>query len=325
MVGIFELEESMNIRRNRFWWLKVNNKEGDDGGDPEDTGGGGDSGGDPSGDGDGGGDPPDKGAWPEDWQSRLAGGDEKLLKQFGRYQSPEAVGQALVAAQRKIRSGDLIPKLSEKADEKEIAEYRKQLGIPDKAEGYELKFDSGRVIGEEDKPFVDEFLKVAHQSNMTQAQVKSALDWYYTDRDAQVQARNELDLQQREEALNELEEEWGSKNMGVYKNRIGNLLSKFPEAVRDAIMDARLSDGRALFNHPDILRGLVAIDLELDPAGTVVTGSGDPMKGIDAEIEEIEKFMREKRSEYNKDEKKQARLRELYEVKEKLQQRQKAG
>lgn len=32
-----------------------------------------------------------KGYWPEDWQKKLAGEDEKELKQVSRYQSPEDV------------------------------------------------------------------------------------------------------------------------------------------------------------------------------------------------------------------------------------------
>ena len=48
--------------------------------------------------------------------------------------------------------------------------------------------------------------------------------------------------------------------------------------------------------------------------GTLTPVDGDPLKGVVGEIQEIEKFMREKRSQYNKDEEKQARLRELYEI-----------
>jgi len=265
-----------------------------------------------------------KGAWPDDWRDRLSKGDEKLLKQFGRYQSPEAVGEALIAAQRKIRSGDLVPKLSDKADEKEIAEYRKQMGIPDKVSGYDLKLESGRVVGEEDKPFVDEFLAKAHASNMTPGQVQATIDYYLENREKQAQARIDLDEEQRISTLNELEEEWGPQTKG-YKNRIANLLTKIPEASREALMNARLPDGTAVFNNADILRGLLAIDLELDPAGTVIAGGGDPMRGVDEEMAGIEKVIRTKRSEYDKDEKMQARYRELIEIKMKLEERAKAS
>ena len=59
-----------------------------------------------------------------------------------------------------------------------------------------------------------------------------------------------------------------------------------------------------------------------NPAGVVVPGShADPSKGVDDEISTIEKTMRTNRSEYNRDEKMQARYRELLGAREKLKPR----
>src|SRR6185503_7235267 len=42
---------------------------------------------------------PGQSTWPDDWQSRLAKGDSKLAARFQRYASPEAMAEALIAAQ----------------------------------------------------------------------------------------------------------------------------------------------------------------------------------------------------------------------------------
>src|SRR3546814_3644725 len=52
------------------------------------------------------------------------------------------------------------------ATPEQIAEWRKEQGIPEKPEDYDLKFDNGLVIGEADKPLVAEFLKASHATNV---------------------------------------------------------------------------------------------------------------------------------------------------------------
>mgnify|MGYP000100175251 CR=1 FL=1 len=56
-------------------------------------------------------------------------------------------------------------KLSEAPTDEELAEYRKANNIPEAPDKYDLTFDSGLVIGKEDKPIVDSFLKYAHDNH----------------------------------------------------------------------------------------------------------------------------------------------------------------
>jgi hypothetical protein len=70
---------------------------------------------------------------------------------------------------------------------------------------------------------------------------------------------------------------------------------------------------------------LVSLALIQNPAGVVVPGAhADPSKGVDDEISTIEKMMRTDRAAYNKDERTQARYRELLGAREKLKPRQAA-
>lgn len=293
-------------------------------GDAAASAGDGDGAGDGAGSGDGTGDGSGdgEGFWPDDWQTRMAKGDEKLTKLAGRYASPEAMFDAFVSANNRIRSGELKAVLPEDAKPEELAAWRKDNGIPEKADGYDLKFESGLVIGDEDKTAIDSFLEAAHAMNMTPDQVKTAIEWNEANKGAQIEARNELDEDQRVEALDTLNEEWGG-NFRRNVNMVEGLLTMMPESVRDELQSARMPDGTAIFNNPDIMRGFAAIAHELNPAGSVAPASGgDPMKGVNEEIAQIESDMKANRTEYNKDEKKQARYRELLEAREKMSSRQ---
>lgn len=264
---------------------------------------------------------PAKGYWPDDWAQRISKGDDKRLQRISRYASPEALGDALIAAQNRISAGELKPALPANAKPEELAVWRKDNGIPEKPEGYDLNLGDGLVIGEKDKPIIDGFLKTAHDSNMRPDEVKATLRWYYTEVERQAQARELQDNTDRQHALDALNSEWGAtfrRNV----NMVQGLLDRFPEAVRDAIKSARLGDGRGLFNDPDVMRGFAALALELNPAGTVVpSGMADPAKSVDEKIAAIEKTMRENRGAYNKDEKMQADYRLLLDTREKLKER----
>ena len=284
---------------------------------------GGDNGGDNNGDGDGG-DPPadtgddsggsgDAGYWPDDWQTRLAKDDDKRAAAAGRYSSPEAVFDALVAAQQRISAGEIKAVLPENPTDEELSAWRKDNGIPEKPDEYKFS----REVPEEDKPFFEDLATRAHGANYTPDQLNAVTDWYYESQEKQIEERETLDASQRQETLDALNLEWGG-NFRRNVNMVENLLSKLPESVREDFKGARLPDGTGVFNNAEVMRAFANLALELNPAGTVTPIDGDPMKGVTSEIDELETFMRENRAAYNKDEKKQDRLRELYGIRENL-------
>lgn len=276
---------------------------GDSGGAASDTGG--DTGGDSSGD-------AEPAAWREDWKTAIARGDDKLAERASRYTSPEAVFEALVATQNKIRSGDMVAKLPENPTDEDMVTWRKDFGVPEKAEDYNYE-----NIQEDDKDMVQEFSKRAHETNMTPAQAQEVLNWHYESQEAALNERKDLDNQQKQETLDTLNIEWGS-DFRVNLSNIENLLSKLPDSVRDDFRGARMPDGTGVFNNPEVVRAFAQMATEMRSMGTLTPIDGDPMKGVTSEIDELETFMREKRSAYNKDEGKQARLRELYEIRGRL-------
>ena len=96
--------------------------------------------------------------------------------------------------------------------------------------------------------------------------------------------------------------EWGGQ-FERNKTLIKNLVQSFPDSVRESVMQARLPDGTLWFNHPDVMRGFLSIELARNPAGiTVMSGPGDIAKSMVDRYKEIQETRTQNRAKYNKDE-----------------------
>lgn len=259
------------------------------------------------------------GPWGADWRQKLAGGDEAALKRLARYADPTAVAKSLVQLQERISRGELRSQLPKDATPEAKAKWREDNGIPAEPGKYDLgdavpKDEAGRS-----KAIVDHFLKAAHGADMTSTQVQAALKGYYAAVAEQGEKITTQDKAAVREAEDKLRETWGTNNYRSNMAAVTNLLAAAPEAVRDRFMHGRLADGRPIMADPDTINWLYALSLEINPAATLdVPLDGGLPAGIDSEIAKIEKVMKEDRGAYNKDEKMQGRLRELYEARERL-------
>lgn len=234
----------------------------------------------------------------DDWRIRMAGGDEKELKKLSRYASEADVYKAYRELEKKKSSGELKAALPKGATDEQIAEWRKDNGIPEAPDKYDLSFDNGLVIGEQDKPFIDEFVGKMHGENATPAQVKAAIASYYEMIGRQQQARAEADADFEANAREALREEWG----GDYKRNIGavdGFLGSLSEEVREKLANSRTPSGELIGNDPDIIKWLAATAYEINPAATLMPSSiNNPGAAISDEISSIEKMVGDKGSEY---------------------------
>lgn len=252
----------------------------------------------------------DDGATTDDWRSRLAGDDEKLLGFLGRYQSEKAFVEAAKKDRDAVRSKQTL-KLPDNPTETELAEYRKEHGIPETAEGYYEKLADGLVVGDDDKPFVDKFMAEMHGAHAPPAMVNAALDAYYgiVEEQAEQQAQAARELEQA--SVEELREEWGQdykRNLNI----VTGFLDGLPETVADVFRNGKDSGGLPLGNNAAVIRWLTGLALEQNPIATVVPGAGaNQASAIADELAEIRKVMANDRARYNKDEAMQARYREL--------------
>ena len=265
-------------------------------------------------------DPP-KGNWPDDWRERVSKADQKALARLQRYASPEAALEALSALQLKISTGELRAVPKKDATPEELAAYRAAAGIPEKPEGYELTLRDGFTVPKEDKPVVDGFLATAHGANLNSAQASAVVDWYYAEQERVAEALAQRDKADALKARDELAAEWGA-DYRPNINSIYSLLDLAPAGVKEKLIGHRLEDGKGLASDPNVLRWFAALAREVNPAGTVAPGAGaTQLNTIEDEIAQIETLMRTDRKAYNKDVRKQERLRDLYAARDKAKQR----
>lgn len=255
--------------------------------------------------------------WPEDWREKMArhrsGDDDKAykkeLKRLQNFASPEGVYGMGREAESKLTSGKLIKRPEKDAKPEEIEEFYTALGRPEKPDEYytNLKLSNGAVVGEADKPFVDSFAQTVHKSGMNTEQFNTAMNWYYTQQEAQAAQMDEEDDNHRIQAERELKEEFGA----AFKRRVNALPVLFMQApggtdiknekgVYARLMGGRTSDGRLIGNDPDIIRWLDSMRAEVNPNATVTEdGQGTPQT-VEDEIAKIEGIMRTDRKEYNR-------------------------
>ena len=256
------------------------------------------------------------GYWQPDWRERLAGGDDKTLKQLQRYASPEDVWKKARALEVERDSGKFKPSLSKDATPDDVAQYRKSWGVPETADKYDL---AGVKIDDVDRPMLGEVMKEMHKVHATPESVKAVAAGWAAVKQQAIEAQAEFDRTAQTLAEDSLRSEWGTeyrRNM----NLVTQLLdTSGDQTIKDQLLNGRLEDGTPIGSSPAALKMLLSVALAQNPAGVVVpAGSGDVAGTIDSKIAELEKLMRTNRPEYNK---REVEYRGLIEAREKMKSR----
>ncbi len=257
--------------------------------------------------------------WREDWLDKMAGQDEKAKNILGRYASPKAVAEALVAAQKKISSYKPQVELPQNPTEEDIKNYRKAYNIPDEPKGYDIKLDNGLIIGEEDQVIVDKFLERAHSRNAKPSEIKATLQDYFETQHAQTQEITQRLDAQRQEAEDELRAEWGGnyrQNANIINNFVTNKFGEQSENVLNAV----LADGTLLKNNPKVIRQFLNLAQEVDPVATIGRAGMDS-NSIDQEIAQIEQTMKTDNRAYFSDKSMVKKYEDLITAREKMKPR----
>jgi hypothetical protein len=171
-----------------------------------------------------------------------------------------------------------------------------------------VKLENGAVIGEADKPLVDAFAQAVHKAGAPPQVLNAALNWYFKNQEDQAAAMDEADETFRVEAERALKDDLGP----AFKrkvNAIGSLFDIAPggpdikneKSLYARLMGGRTADGKIIGNDPDVVRFMMALALDRNPAATVVEDGDQSGKSIDAEIRDIEQVMRTDRRRYDKE------------------------
>lgn len=264
-------------------------------------------------------DKPAVGIWPADWRQQLAGDDKAFLAQLERYAAPGDLAKKIREQDKLISSGQIKQPLAKDATPEQVAAWRKENNIPEAPEKYDLSLPKGLVIGEADKPIVDNMVKAMHGGNLTQDQVSGVLAAYY-EQEKQFTANQEKEAaENKQRNEDKLRGEWGGEYRGEV-NRIENLLSTFSVEAQQAIQFGHDNKGMPLLDNTAFLKDLAVMSRALNPVTTLVpSGGGNQMDSVQGEIAMIEKRMTDDRDGYFKDNKMQERYRQLLEWQDKNQ------
>lgn len=154
----------------------------------------------------------------------------------------------------RIRAGEVGTPFPKDGTPEQVNEWRKNHGIPDSADSYDIG-DLPEGIAEEG---IKGFLKYAHEANYTPDQVKQGVKWYQEEQARLETARQDKDMQDRTRTEDALRAELGNGYRDSL-NRLKGTLSMFPTEVQGLLANGRLADGTAFFNNPGIVRGFLAV------------------------------------------------------------------
>ena len=276
--------------------------------------------------------------WPEDWREKMAeqasAGDKKAyereMMRLSRISDPSGVYGSYRELDAKFSSGGLVKMPGKDAKPEEIAAFQKALGWAEKPEEMvgQIKLENGAVIGDADKPMLDGFLKAVHGATSASDYLSKSMNWYYKLQEEQAAALDDGDEKFKIEATRALKDEFGPA-FNRKTNAIANLFDIAPggadvkneKALYSRLMAGRTADGKMIGNDPDMVRWLSALAFERNPSASVVEDGDQSGTTVAAEIASIEKLMRDDRRAYDKDEPKQARLRDLYSARDRMQAR----
>ena len=257
--------------------------------------------------------------WPTDWRKEFAAGDEKAVQRLERFAAPPDIFKSYRALEQRISSGELraaVP-FPEKGTDEQKAAWRSEQGLPEAPDKYKLDLPAGFVIGEADQPIVKDFLQSAYDSNMPPQAVNRAVNWFFQNRDKQLAQIKEAEAEAQKGTEDALRIEWGND----YRKHDAVLDGFLAETVSDEKMRADL--GKARRQNPEFAKWMLGVALQLNPAGTVLPGSGiHATQGIADELANLKKMMGDRSSEYwrgNAAEKHQSRYRELLSAQARLE------
>ena len=236
--------------------------------------------------------------WPADWRTKVAGDNKAALKTLDRFASPADMYKALEAARAKISSGEVKKALPDNPTEKELADWRKENGVPEKPADYKIEPPKGFVFGDADRPLLDTFTAHAHKANWAPKQLNEAVAWYVDQQETIKAQQEERDSSYQQQAGDALRQEWGN-DFRANINSVKNLLSGAPQGFTDRLFGGRMADGKKIGDDPEALKFLAGLAREINPTATLLPNTGgNPMRGIADRMSEIQKMMGDRTSDY---------------------------
>lgn len=215
------------------------------------------------------------GSFVSGWTDRLPAEMAEAKPTLSKYKNFPEMAKALHHANQLLgRRGVTVP--TEQSTPEEIAAYRRMVGAPERAEGYQLRPEQlPEGMGWQDD-LAQPFAQWAHRHHLPQAAMRELVDLHLQQRQGEFSQFAQMAEQRREDGIRTLRETWGKdfqKNLGLAGR-----------AAKLAGVNS-LSDG---FGDPEVVKGFVKLAQMLSD-DRFIGGSGAlGMKAPAEEAKEIQ-------------------------------------
>ncbi|AVX04232.1 hypothetical protein MXMO3_01706 [Maritalea myrionectae] len=249
----------------------------------------------------------------DEMRDQIANGDKKVRSLLSRYTTLPSMARALAEANRKISQGNKAPERPDPADKEAMQKYRKEMGLPESADGYKLNDSVLKRLGDDDKPMLADFTEFAHERGATPQELDLAIEWYAERQEAAMAQEIEADRTAKTKAEDDLRAEWGPE----YRANL-SMASRMVESIPGVGPDwnnLKLEDGRKLGNIPEFITHMA--ELGRREFGDPVFADSDSEAAHNSRKAELEKIRDSDIDKWDSDSSLKKELTEIYAREEK--------
>lgn len=245
------------------------------------------------------------------WRTLIAGDNQDVLKELSRIKTAADLGKVLLDQKKALSKRAEAPKLPENASPKQVAEYRKLMGVPEVAEGakpedyakaYGIDAPKDYQVSEVEKSMLAGFAETMHSQHVPAHIVKGAADFFFKAQTANQQQLNVIDQGRQQEWIGELKTELGKDYAPMLAAGEAFLNKEFEDnpAGKAELLNARLPGGGRLGDNPWFIKRVVDAALNNGFADRIeaneMEGGG---KSLEAQQNEIEALWSSDRAKYD--------------------------
>jgi len=233
---------------------------------------------------------------------------EELTKAAQKFAGPTEALRSYVELERRLGRAVVLP--GEDADEAEVRQFHRRLGVPEHPEDYPVRFPERLDPGEADGVLAERqgrFLAAMQAAGATPGVVQAALDWFGGEVDGLEGAAAAQRDRVEAAAEDELRRDWGpdyDRNLALARRAV----RRFGPEEGEALAELTLSDGSRLGSQAGFLRLLAAVGGALLEDQPLIGPGGSSEEGVAERIDALHRLPAER----YKAEEVQAELRSLY-------------
>lgn len=202
--------------------------------------------------------------------------DPKMKAAAEKYNSAEDLLSTAVTLRGEIADRIRLP--GPNATAEDMTKFRRSLGVPDEAKGYEVKLPEGVTVSEMDQALIDAVRPIAHEANLSASGFNKLISGMVA-KAKEVEAAADKALKDAAAAATaELKKEW-STEFDKNKELAFRTVAAFGGEQLKAALEGALVEGFGkLGDYPPFLRLMAAIGKRSDEGDLLLGGGGGEAK-----------------------------------------------